>query len=148
MATNYSPRLQSALDLRAFLTEVKAAGELKEISGAHWHLEIGALTELFAEHAPTPALLFDGIPDYPNGRRVLSNVLFSPLRQSLALGVSPSLRGIPLVQAVKAKLAERNSAAMKWTRRTFVKSLVRAKLVFETRTPAAAPRAERFMRDC
>ena len=42
MATNYSPRLQSALDLRAFLTEVKAAGELKEISGAHWHLELGA----------------------------------------------------------------------------------------------------------
>jgi 4-hydroxy-3-polyprenylbenzoate decarboxylase len=101
-----NPRLQSALDLRVFLTEVKAAGELEEISGAHWNLEIGALTELFAEQAPTPALLFDGIPHYPKGRRVLSNVLFSPLRQSLALGVAPDLRGIPLVQAVKGKLAE------------------------------------------
>ena len=37
---------------------------------------------------------------------MLSNVLFSPLRQALALGVSSDLRGIPLVQAVKAKLAE------------------------------------------
>ena len=101
-----NPRLQSALDLRVFLTEVKAAGELEEISGAHWNLELGALTELFAEQTPTPALLFDNIPDYPKGRRVLSNVLFSPLRQSLALGVSSDLRGIPLVQAVKAKLAE------------------------------------------
>jgi hypothetical protein len=42
-------RLQSALDLRAFLAEVKVAGELQEVSGAHWNLEIGALTELFAE---------------------------------------------------------------------------------------------------
>ena len=106
MTTNVPPRLQSALDLRAFLDEVKAAGELQEISGAHWKLEIGALTEIFAEQAPTPALLFDDIPDYPRGRRVVSNVLFSPLRQSLALGVAADLRGIPLVQAVKTKLAE------------------------------------------
>jgi 4-hydroxy-3-polyprenylbenzoate decarboxylase len=103
---NDNPRLQSALNLRVFLTEVKAAGELEEISGAHWNLELGALTELFAEQTPTPALLFDNIPDCPKGCRVLSNVFFSPLRQSLALGVAPGLRGIPLVQAVKAKLAE------------------------------------------
>ena len=98
--------LQSSLDLRAFLDATKAAGELREISGAHWNLEIGALTELFAEQTPTPALLFDDIPDYPKGRRVLSNVLFSPLRQALALAVEPDLRGIPLVQAIKAKLAQ------------------------------------------
>jgi 4-hydroxy-3-polyprenylbenzoate decarboxylase len=86
--------------------EIHAAGELIKISGAHWRLEIGALTELFAEQTPAPALLFDGIADYPDGRRVLSNVLYSPLRQSLALGVSPDLSGIALVQAVKARLAE------------------------------------------
>jgi UbiD family decarboxylase len=106
MDSNSPPRLEAALDLRAFLDEVKAAGELEEISGAHWNLEIGALTELFAEQTPTPALLFDAIPDYPKGRRVLSNILFSPLRQSLALGVARDLTGIPLVQAVKSKLAE------------------------------------------
>jgi UbiD family decarboxylase len=106
-------RLQAALDLRVFLTEVKAAGELQEISGAHWNLELGALTELFAEQTPTPALLFDDIPGYPRGRRVLSNILFSPLRQSLALGVGPDLRGIPLVQAVKTKLAELKPIALR-----------------------------------
>jgi 4-hydroxy-3-polyprenylbenzoate decarboxylase len=103
---NDNPRLQSALNLRVFLTEVKAAGELEQISGAHWNLELGALTELFAERTPTPALLFDNIPDYPRGRRVLSNVLFSPLRQALSLAVTPELRGIALVQAVKARLAD------------------------------------------
>ncbi|MPZ76206.1 MAG: UbiD family decarboxylase [Deltaproteobacteria bacterium] len=106
MMTNHPTRLEGALDLRAFLAEVKAAGELQEISRAHWNLEIGALTELFAEQTPTPALLFDEIPDYPHGRRVLSNVLFSPLRQALALGVSTDLRGIPLVQEVKNRLAQ------------------------------------------
>jgi len=107
---NISPAESSpmpcGLDLREFLKHVKAAGELQEISGAHWNLEIGALTELFAERPPTPALLFDDIAGYGKGKRVLSNVLFSPLRQSLALGVVPDLRGISLVQAVKSKLAE------------------------------------------
>src|SRR6185295_1672573 len=82
-----------------------AAGELEEISGAHWQFEIGALTELFAERSTTPALLCDNIPGYPKGHRVLSNILFSPLRQALALGVRPELRGIPLVQEVKQRLA-------------------------------------------
>jgi 4-hydroxy-3-polyprenylbenzoate decarboxylase len=103
---NDRQRIQCALDLRAFLKAINAAGELKEISGAHWRLELGALTELLAEQTPAPALLFDGIVDYPDGRRVLSNVLYSPLRQSLALGVSPDVRGIALVQGVKARLAE------------------------------------------
>jgi UbiD family decarboxylase len=106
VAKKNDQRLQSAVDLRAFLAEVKAAGELKEISGAHWNLEIGALTEMFAEQALSPALLFERIPDYPNGSRVLSNILNSPLRHSLALGVSSELRGIPLVQSVKDRLAD------------------------------------------
>jgi 4-hydroxy-3-polyprenylbenzoate decarboxylase len=106
MSTNESSHLASALDLRAFLAETEAAGELEEISGAHWNLEIGALTELFAERARPPALLFKDIPGYPGGKRVLSNILFSPLRQSLALGVAPDLRGIALVRSLKAKLAK------------------------------------------
>src|ERR1043166_2414481 len=97
--------LQSAIDLRAFLKDVETAGELKRISGAHWNLEIGALTEVFAGQPSPPALLFDQVVGYPDGGRVLSNILNSPLRHSLALGVSPELRGIPLVQVVKERLA-------------------------------------------
>lgn len=101
-----SAAIPCGLDLREFLTRVKATGELQEISGAHWNLEIGALTELFAERTPTPALLFDAVAGYAKGKRVLSNILFSPLRQSLALGVAPEIRGIALVQALKSRLAE------------------------------------------
>ena len=98
--------IEAAFDLRTFLDAVRSADELREISGAHWKLEIGALTELFAEQNFTPALLFDHIPEYARGRRVMSNVLFSPLRQALALGVVPSLRGIALLRETKRRLAE------------------------------------------
>ena len=105
MATKDSERLKAALDLRVFLREVKAAGELQEISGAHWNLELGALTELFAEQTPTPALLFDGIPDYPKGRRVLSNVLSRRCANRSRWPSRPIARHSPR-PAVKGKLAE------------------------------------------
>src|SRR5437660_11173044 len=97
-------RLQSATGLRAFIKDIEAAGELERISGAHWNLEIGALSEVFAEQPSRPALLFDRITDHPDSGRVLTNILNSPLRHSLALGVSPDLCGIPLVQFVKERL--------------------------------------------
>ncbi|MFQ5852590.1 MAG: UbiD family decarboxylase [Candidatus Binatia bacterium] len=96
----------AALDLRVFLERLKAAGELQEIQGCHWNLEIGALTEIFAESPRTPALLFDGITGYPRGFRILSNILMSPVRESLALGVSPNVTGIQLVKMVKNRLAD------------------------------------------
>lgn len=104
--TKERPEIQAALDLRIFLEQVKKAGELKEISGAHWNLEIGALTEIVAESDPIPALLFDEIPNSPRGYRVLSNILRSPLRHALALGVSPEVRGIELVKVVKNRMAD------------------------------------------
>lgn len=99
-------QIQAALDLRVFLEQVKQAGELQEISGANWNLEIGALTEIFAESDPTPALLFDKIVGYPPGFRVLSNILHSPYRHALALGASTEVDGIELVKQVKARLAD------------------------------------------
>lgn len=102
---NPNDDLQTAFDLRAFLKQAKAAGELKEITGAHWDLEIGALTEIFAGTEPRPALLFDEIIGYPRGFRVLSNICYSPMRHALALGVPPEVRGVQLVREVKRRLA-------------------------------------------
>ncbi len=95
---------EAAFDLRSFLKQAKAAGELLEIQGAHWDKEIGALTEIYAGAPNPPALLFDAIPDYPKGYRVLSNILMSPIREAIALGMPPEVTGIGLVQAVKDRL--------------------------------------------
>jgi len=93
-----------ALDLRCFIERARDAGELETIDGAHWDLEIGALTEIYAELESTPALLFDNVPGYPRGHRILSNILKSPLRESLAIGMPAELRGIALVREVKERL--------------------------------------------
>lgn len=111
-----SQQVDAALDLRVFLERAKAAGEVQEIPEAHWNLEIGAITEILAESDPCPALLFDKIVGYPQGYRVLSNILHSPLRHALALAIPSEVRGIDLVKAVKARLDDFKPIAPKEVR--------------------------------
>ena len=80
-------------DLRSFIDAAAALGEAKNINGAHWELEIGCLTELMAEQ-DGPLLLFDNITGYRKGFRIATNVLATPRRFALALGLpidSPKL---------------------------------------------------------
>jgi UbiD family decarboxylase len=80
-------------DLRSFIDAAAALGEAQNINGAHWELEIGCLTELMAEQ-DGPLLLFDNIPGYPKGFRVVTNGIATPRRFALALGLptdSPKL---------------------------------------------------------
>lgn len=78
-------------DLREFIEAARAVGDLKEIHGAHWDLEIGALTEIMASRDDFPLLLFDRIPGYPPSYRVVSNLINHPRRSALAVGMSPQL---------------------------------------------------------
>ena len=96
--------VEAALNLRTFIDRLKQAGKLKELRNAHWDLEIGALTEITAEAEERSALLFDSIPDYPEGYRVLSNVLRSPESDALALGMPSEIRGLDVVQTLKSRL--------------------------------------------
>ena len=45
------------LDLRVWLDEARRLGELKEVRGAHWNLELGAISEVNVRKALPPALL-------------------------------------------------------------------------------------------
>ena len=58
-------------DMRDWLAAAEAAGEVREVRGADWRLEIGALCELDYRLPHPWALLFDDIVGYPRGRRVL-----------------------------------------------------------------------------
>lgn len=82
-------------DLRDFLEEVDAGGELKHVTGAHWDKEIGAITEvLYREKVDkSPLLLFDEVPGYDTGLRCLYGMLGSPLRLALGLGIDPEISG-------------------------------------------------------
>jgi 4-hydroxy-3-polyprenylbenzoate decarboxylase len=92
-----------SFDLRDWLVAVENRGELKRLNGADWNLEIGVLTELFAERLG-PALLFDEIPGYKKGERVLSNALVSGRRLALTLGAQEDLSPLELVREIKNKL--------------------------------------------
>ncbi|HZA53890.1 MAG TPA: UbiD family decarboxylase, partial [Candidatus Udaeobacter sp.] len=73
------------------------------IDGAHWDLEIGCLTELMAEQNG-PLLLFDNIPGYRKGFRIATNVLATPRRFALALGLPTELPKLEILRAWREKL--------------------------------------------
>jgi UbiD family decarboxylase len=90
-------------DLREFIDAATLIGETKTIAGADWNLEIGCLTELMAEQEG-PLLLFDGIPGYPKGFRVATNVLATARRFALALGLPPNLPKLEILKAWRDRI--------------------------------------------
>ncbi|MDP2726156.1 MAG: UbiD family decarboxylase [Dehalococcoidia bacterium] len=90
-------------DLRGWIQEAEGIGEIAVARGAHWNLEIGAITELARRQKNRPAILFDEIPDYPPGYRILVNALGSNDRMALTWGLPLGLSTMEL----KARLARK-----------------------------------------
>ncbi len=78
-------------DLRNFIAALEKLGEIKTISGAGCNLEIGAITELASLKENCPAVLFDSIPGFPKGFRILTNYLSNRVRERLVYGVPNDL---------------------------------------------------------
>jgi 3-polyprenyl-4-hydroxybenzoate decarboxylase len=107
MSTALASKTQTigACDLRDWLKAVEATGQLEKISGAHWDLELGALTEIILERMSTPpAIMFDAVPGYEPNRRVLANMLETLERTALTLNLPIDLKTIPLIDALRARL--------------------------------------------
>jgi 4-hydroxy-3-polyprenylbenzoate decarboxylase len=100
--------LRSYKDLREWLQLVDEIGELKSIKGAHWNLEMGAITELLYREGkyPPPAVLFDSVPGYPEGFRTVFGTTGSVQRMALTLGFSNVKSGTDLVKAYRDKSKE------------------------------------------
>jgi 4-hydroxy-3-polyprenylbenzoate decarboxylase len=88
--------------LRGWLDEVSRMGELLQVNGAHWDVEMGALTHMLTEKSSgtAPAILFDEIPGYPKGFRTLYGHFSSIRRVALTLG-------LPLKQERKVDIVQR-----------------------------------------
>lgn len=86
-AARVRARQTTYTDLRDWLAQVEALGELKRVEGANCEEDIGAITELGSHAKVAPAFLFDKVPGYPAGYRVLSNSLGAIRRIALALGL-------------------------------------------------------------
>ena len=68
---------------------------MRYVDGLSWEREIGMATELLHHSDPAPAALFDNIPGYPKGFRVLTN-FFGGKRQNMTIGFAQGLNRLEL----------------------------------------------------
>src|SRR5437899_2218346 len=104
---------ENPLDLRPWLRDVEALGELQEVRGADWNLELGAISELNVKKERPPALLFDEIAGYPKGFRVLTCSTSSPPRLSSILRLPVQKTHRQLVTELRGKPAVWQAEAAK-----------------------------------
>src|SRR5687767_545088 len=92
MVTQTAPelvdRMQPWADTREWLERVDAIGELRVVHGVDWQEGIAQVTELLDHTDGSPAVLFDDIPGYPDGYRVLVNSNGTPRRQAVTLSLA------------------------------------------------------------
>ena len=85
-------------DVRDWIDGIKAAGELKIITGAEPKEEIGGIVDIYMRRMGNPAVMFDEIPGFPKGYRVIANILTSIPRVNLALGLPPQSSEMEQIQ--------------------------------------------------
>jgi UbiD family decarboxylase len=75
------------LDLREWLALARNLGEVRDVSGASWQEDIGHVTEMVHHTDDGPVVVFDDIPDYPHGYRILVNAMATRRRIAMTLGL-------------------------------------------------------------
>jgi UbiD family decarboxylase len=96
-------------DLRTWIAEVEKAGQLQRISGAEREEEIGGIVDVYQRKTGNKAILFDDIPGYPSGYRVLANILTAVPRINLTLGLSADAKEVDLVNFWRRYMKEAKS---------------------------------------
>ena len=96
-------------DLRKWIEEIDAVGELQTVVGADHEEEIGGIIDIFMRKMINPAVLFDEVPGYPKGFRVLGNILTSVRRINVALGLPVDTSEIELVEFWRKHMADMTS---------------------------------------
>lgn len=74
-------------DLRSWIERVESMGELRRVNGATWQEDIGRVSEMLHHTLGSPAVLFDEIPGYPKGHRIIVNTNATRSRLALSLGL-------------------------------------------------------------
>jgi 3-polyprenyl-4-hydroxybenzoate decarboxylase len=87
--TTKKPAAKERQDLRAWIAQLRAFGELQDIAGAEREKEIGGIVDIYQRRIGNKAVLFDDVPGYPRGHRILANILTSIRRINITLGLPP-----------------------------------------------------------
>lgn len=105
MRVGVSVELEKIRDLRDWLAVAREAGEVTDVSGADWNLEIGTISQINYRRPHPKAMLFDDISGYPSGFRVLTGSMSNSARTALALRMGTDLDDAQLVDALMGKPA-------------------------------------------
>lgn len=92
------------VDLRGWLKDIASLNELARVPGASTELEMGALTDVARELGRSRAILFEDIPGFPKGYRVLTNSMGSPDRFALTVGLPLGLAKKELLKLWSEKI--------------------------------------------
>jgi len=87
-------------DLRQWLEQVEAIGELAHPKGADWNLEIGGVSEIDYKKRG-PALLFDEIKGHAKGFRILTSSTNSARRLGLTLRMGADHNDASLIEQLR-----------------------------------------------
>ena len=97
MSNNNVPA--GVFDLRYWLQQAQAMGQVKNVEGADLKFELGAITDLNAKRGG-PALLFDKFPGYKEGFRVLTGSMMNASTLGLTMGFTGELDNLAVVDKV------------------------------------------------
>src|ERR1700740_2902838 len=93
-----SHTIKEKQDLRAWIAQLREAGELQDIKGAEREREIGGIVDIYQRRIGNKAVLFDDIPGHSRGHRILANILTSLRRINITLGLDPHASPNDLIQ--------------------------------------------------
>lgn len=82
-------RLRPWRDTREWIERVRAIDGLRDVHGVDWQAGIGEVTEMLDHAEGSPCVLFDDVPGYPTGHRVIVNCNGTPARQAVTLNLPP-----------------------------------------------------------
>jgi UbiD family decarboxylase len=101
-------------DLREFIMRAERVGEITRFAGADWNLEIGTLAEIVYHAKPEPpALLFEDVPGYPKGMRLLSGATNSSKRIAITMGLPVPNCPLDVVRAYRERMKNHRPIAPK-----------------------------------
>lgn len=103
--------LPSEFDLRSWLDRADSSGDLLRLEGVSASLEIGAASQVNYRRSRPRALLFDEIPGYSRGMRVLTSTLSSSYLMGSSLALGGGLSDRELVAALRGKPAQWSARA-------------------------------------
>jgi 4-hydroxy-3-polyprenylbenzoate decarboxylase len=85
-------------DLRSWIAQMQAVGEVITVKGAERENEIGGIVDLAMRKMGRPAVLFEDIPGYAPGFRIVANLFTSVKRIAVTIGLPENTSEVELVR--------------------------------------------------